>query len=174
MHVAVAGDVAEAAELQDILREAGIEATIEQSAEDDAVCVLVPGSELEPAQDAIEALTEPDDLIAEPWRVSRVRGLHQPTREEHAHAGRHRQSDRSPPSPTGLLRSWPAGWWQTRLMSPATEPGRPALIARSGAARSRRCARRSQTSSRRRYGRRPRVPRLGCSRGRSRGRACRS
>jgi hypothetical protein len=30
------------------------------------VSVLVPESELETAQDAIEALTEPDDLIAEP------------------------------------------------------------------------------------------------------------
>lgn len=66
VQVATAGDVAEAEELQEILRNAGIESTIEQSAEDDAVSVLVPESELETAQDAIEALTEPDDLIAEP------------------------------------------------------------------------------------------------------------
>jgi hypothetical protein len=66
VQVATAGDVAEAEELQEILRNAGIEATIEQSDEEDAVSVLVAESELETAQDAIEALTEPDDLIAEP------------------------------------------------------------------------------------------------------------
>jgi hypothetical protein len=66
VQVAVAGDVAEAEELQEILRNAGIESTISQAVEDDAVSVLVPESELETAQDAIEALTEPDDLIAEP------------------------------------------------------------------------------------------------------------
>jgi malonyl CoA-acyl carrier protein transacylase len=66
VQVAVAGDVAEAEELQEILRNAGIEATIEQAPEDDAVSVSVPETELESAQDAIEALTEPDDLIAEP------------------------------------------------------------------------------------------------------------
>jgi hypothetical protein len=66
VQVAVAGDVAEAEELQEILRNAGIESTIAQDAEEDAVSVLVPESELESAQDAIEALTEPDDLISEP------------------------------------------------------------------------------------------------------------
>jgi hypothetical protein len=66
VQVAVAGDVAEAEELQEILRNAGIESTISQAVEEDAVTVLVPESELETAQDAIEALTEPDDLIAEP------------------------------------------------------------------------------------------------------------
>jgi aspartokinase len=66
VQVAVAGDVAEAEELQEILRNAGIESTIEQSVEEDAVSVLVPETDLESAQDAIEALTEPDDLIAEP------------------------------------------------------------------------------------------------------------
>jgi hypothetical protein len=66
VQVATAGDVAEAEELQEILRNAGIESTIEQAPEDDAVNVLVAETELEPAQDAIEALTEPDDLIAEP------------------------------------------------------------------------------------------------------------
>jgi type III secretory pathway lipoprotein EscJ len=63
---AVAGDVAEAEEMQAILRNAGIESAIEQAPEDDAVSVLVPEAELETAQDAIEALTEPDDLISEP------------------------------------------------------------------------------------------------------------
>jgi hypothetical protein len=52
--------------MQEILRNAGIESSIEQAAEEDAVSVLVPEEELETAQDAIEALTEPDDLISEP------------------------------------------------------------------------------------------------------------
>jgi hypothetical protein len=66
VQVASAGDVTEAEELQEILRGAGIESVLEQAAEEDAVVVLVPEAELESAQDAIEALTEPDDLIAEP------------------------------------------------------------------------------------------------------------
>ena len=66
VQVAVAGDVAEAEEMQEILRNAGIDSSIEPAPEDDAVNVLVPEAELETAQDAIEALTEPDDLIAEP------------------------------------------------------------------------------------------------------------
>jgi malonyl CoA-acyl carrier protein transacylase len=66
VQVVVAGDVAEAEEVQEILRNAGIESEIEAAAEDDAVAVLVPESSLEAAQDAIEALTEPDDdLIAD-------------------------------------------------------------------------------------------------------------
>jgi hypothetical protein len=52
--------------MQEILRNAGIDASVEQSPEEDAVSVLVPEAELQTAQDAIEALTEPDDLIAEP------------------------------------------------------------------------------------------------------------
>jgi hypothetical protein len=66
VHVATAGDVAEAEEIQEILRNAGIDSEIEAAAEDDAVTVVVSESSLEAAQDAIEALTEPDDLIAEP------------------------------------------------------------------------------------------------------------
>ena len=66
VQVATAGDIAEAEELQEILRNAGIESVVEQSDDADAVTVLVPESELESAQDAIEALTEPDDIIAEP------------------------------------------------------------------------------------------------------------
>lgn len=66
VQVATAGDVAEAEELQEILRNVGIDSELEQSSEDDAVNVLVPEHELEAAQDAIEALTEPDDLISEP------------------------------------------------------------------------------------------------------------
>ena len=66
VHVVMAGDVAEAEELQEILRNAGIDSSIEQSPEEDAVSVLVPEAQLETAQDAIEALTEPDDIISEP------------------------------------------------------------------------------------------------------------
>jgi type III secretory pathway lipoprotein EscJ len=62
---AVAGDVTEAAEMQAILRSAGIESEL-QAGEEDSVTVLVPDSELDSAQEALEALTEPDDLIAEP------------------------------------------------------------------------------------------------------------
>ena len=66
VQVAVAGDVAEAEDMQEILRSAGIDSTISQADEDDAVTVLVAESDLELAQDAIEALSEPDDLISEP------------------------------------------------------------------------------------------------------------
>ena len=65
VQAAVAGDIAEAEEMQEILRNAGIDSSIEQSAEQDAVSVLVPEGELEDAKDAIEAFTEPDDLISE-------------------------------------------------------------------------------------------------------------
>jgi len=64
VRAAVAGDVAEAEEMQEILRSAGIDSTIEQSPEDDAVSVLVAEGDLDDAKDAIEALTEPDDLNA--------------------------------------------------------------------------------------------------------------
>jgi len=66
VQLATAGDVAEAEELQEILRDAGIDSSIEQSPEADAVNVLVPEAERETAQEVIEALTEPDDLISEP------------------------------------------------------------------------------------------------------------
>jgi type III secretory pathway lipoprotein EscJ len=65
VHAAVAGDVQEAEEIQGILRSAGIQSEL-QDGEDDSVVVLVPESDLEAAQDAIEAMTEPDDVIAEP------------------------------------------------------------------------------------------------------------
>jgi len=64
VQVAVAGDVAEAEELQEILRTAGIEAEL-SSALEDPLTVLVPETSVEAAQDAIEAMTEPDDLIAD-------------------------------------------------------------------------------------------------------------
>ena len=41
VQVATAGDVAEAEEMQEILRNAGIESVIEQAVEDDAVTLLV-------------------------------------------------------------------------------------------------------------------------------------
>jgi hypothetical protein len=72
VQIAVAGDVAEAEEIQTILRSAGIDSELESAVEhhpretDDAPQkVLVPESSLEAAQDAIEALTEPDELAAD-------------------------------------------------------------------------------------------------------------
>jgi type III secretory pathway lipoprotein EscJ len=65
VRVAVAGDVTEAEEIQEILRSAGIEAELADG-EDDSVTVSVPEDAVEQAQDAIEAMTEPDDLVGEP------------------------------------------------------------------------------------------------------------
>ena len=66
VQLSVAGDVAEAEELQEILRNAGIDATLGAEGEDDPLTVMVPESSLEAAQEAIEALTEPDELTSEP------------------------------------------------------------------------------------------------------------
>ena len=66
VQAAIAGDVTEAEELQVLLRDAGIEAEISAESDEDQLAVLVPEDSLEAAQDAIEALSEPDDLIAEP------------------------------------------------------------------------------------------------------------
>jgi hypothetical protein len=66
VQVAVAGDVNEAEELQEILRNAGIDSQLDAPGPDDPLTVLVPEDSVEAAQDAIEALSEPDDLIAEP------------------------------------------------------------------------------------------------------------
>jgi hypothetical protein len=60
VQVAVAGDVTEAEQLEELLRDAGIEAQVGTEGEDDPLTVLVPEESLEAAQDAIEALTEPD------------------------------------------------------------------------------------------------------------------
>ena len=65
VRVAVAGDVTEAEEIQVILRSAGIEAEIADG-EEDSVTVSVPESSVEQAQDVIEAMTEPEDVIGEP------------------------------------------------------------------------------------------------------------
>ena len=62
----VVADVTEAEELQALLTAAGIETELQQEPEADALAVLVPESSLEAALDAIEALTEPDELTAEP------------------------------------------------------------------------------------------------------------
>jgi hypothetical protein len=64
VQVVVAGDVAEAEEIQEMLRNAGIDAEIGTEGEDDPLTVLVPENELAAAQDAIEALSDPDDLSA--------------------------------------------------------------------------------------------------------------
>jgi hypothetical protein len=73
VQLTVAGDVAEAEEIQALLTSAGIESELETAVEQHPLAtenapqkVLVPESRLEEAQDAIEALTEPDELIAEP------------------------------------------------------------------------------------------------------------
>jgi len=72
VQVTVAGDVTEAEELQSILLAAGIESELEAAAEHDPealddppVKVLVAEDEVDAARDAIEALSEPDELIDE-------------------------------------------------------------------------------------------------------------
>ena len=65
VQLAVAGDINEAEEIQEILNSAGIESEL-QSALDEPLTVVVPESALDDAKEAIEALTEPDDIIAEP------------------------------------------------------------------------------------------------------------
>ena len=68
VQVALAETVAEAEELESMLREAGITAELESAVEhhprevdDTPVKVLVPDDQLEAARDAIESMTEPDD-----------------------------------------------------------------------------------------------------------------
>jgi len=70
--VTVAGDVAEAEELQELLSAAGIESQLEPAVEHDPEAlddpplkVLVSEAEVEEARDAIEALTELEDDEAE-------------------------------------------------------------------------------------------------------------
>ena len=71
VQVALAESVAEAEEIQEILRAAGIDAELEtavehhpRAVEDAPQKVLVAETDLDAARDAIEALTEPDDPIA--------------------------------------------------------------------------------------------------------------
>ena len=70
VQVAVAGDVAEAEELQELLSAVGIESQLEPAVEHDPevlddppLKVLVPESDVDDARDAIEALTEPDEEL---------------------------------------------------------------------------------------------------------------
>ena len=72
VQVALAEDVTEAEEIQSLLEAAGISSELEtavdhhpRETEDAPQKVLVPESELEAAQHAIESLTDPDDLIAD-------------------------------------------------------------------------------------------------------------
>ncbi len=65
VQVTVARDVTEAEEIQAILNAAGIESKLDTAAEDDAFSVLVPEASVEAAQDAIEAMTEPDELVSD-------------------------------------------------------------------------------------------------------------
>ncbi len=72
VQVALAEDVTEAEEIQELLRAAGIQSELEtavehhpQETEDAPQKVLVPESQLEAAQHAIESLTDPDDLISD-------------------------------------------------------------------------------------------------------------
>ena len=65
VQVAVAGDVTEGEEIQAILTAAGIESELQTEGEDDPLTVVVPESSIEAAKDAIEALTEPDESIAD-------------------------------------------------------------------------------------------------------------
>ena len=65
VQLALAGDINEAEEIQGIVTAAGIDSEL-QSAQDEPLTVVVPESSLEDAKEAIEALTEPDELISEP------------------------------------------------------------------------------------------------------------
>jgi hypothetical protein len=72
VQVAVAGDVTEAEELESILQSAGIDAQLEPAVdhhpaetEDAPQKVLVPEASLEAALDAIESMTEPDELVSD-------------------------------------------------------------------------------------------------------------
>jgi hypothetical protein len=68
VQVAVAGDVTEAEQLQDLLSAAGIACRLETAVEHDPVAtddpplkVLVAETDVDDARDAIEALTEEDE-----------------------------------------------------------------------------------------------------------------
>ena len=70
VQVVVARDLTEAEEIQTILRSAGIPSELEVAVEqhptqldDTPQKVLVPESSLEDAQHAIEAMSDPDELI---------------------------------------------------------------------------------------------------------------
>jgi hypothetical protein len=70
VQLTVAGGVTEAEEIQGILHAAGIDSSVEPAVEHDVTVpddpplkVLVAEGDVDAARDAIEALTEPDELI---------------------------------------------------------------------------------------------------------------
>jgi hypothetical protein len=70
VQLAVARDLAEAEEIQTILNSAGIQSELELAVDqhptqlaDSPQKVLVPEESLEDAQHAVEAMTDPDELI---------------------------------------------------------------------------------------------------------------
>lgn len=72
VQVALAEDIAEAEEIQEILRLAGIDSELETAVEHHPTAtenapqkVLVPESSLEQAQHAIESMTDPDEMSAD-------------------------------------------------------------------------------------------------------------
>jgi hypothetical protein len=72
VQVALAEDVTEAEEIQEILRLAGIDSVLETAVDhhptatdDTPQKVLVPESSLEQAQHAIESMTDPDEMSAD-------------------------------------------------------------------------------------------------------------
>ena len=80
VQVALAEDVTEAEEIQAILQAAGITSEFEtavehhpRATEDAPQKVLVEESSLEAAQFAIEAMTDPDELLGRPLEVSLTR-----------------------------------------------------------------------------------------------------
>jgi hypothetical protein len=64
VQAAIAGDATEAEEIQDILRTAGIRSEL-SSGLDEPLHVLVPEESLDAAKDAIEAMTERDDVVSD-------------------------------------------------------------------------------------------------------------
>jgi hypothetical protein len=72
VQVALAEDITEAEEIQEILRLAGIDSQLETAVdhhptatEDAPQKILVPESSLEQAQHAIESMTDPDEMSAD-------------------------------------------------------------------------------------------------------------
>jgi hypothetical protein len=72
VQLTVAGDVTEAEEIQEILTQAGIDSALEPAVmhhpaetDDTPQKVFVPEDAIEAAKNAIEALTEPDELVSD-------------------------------------------------------------------------------------------------------------
>jgi hypothetical protein len=72
VQVALAESVAEAEEIQEILREVGIDAELEpavehhpRETEDAPLKVFVPESQIDAAREAIESMTDPDELVSD-------------------------------------------------------------------------------------------------------------